>query len=100
MTAKLSPNAALSASAAVLAGLLVVQAGRNADNPAHAEMASTVGGFVLMTTEGQNAELMYVIDNLNENLLVYDVAQQRSIELLRKESLPDMFKAARAATGR
>lgn len=99
MKNKLSVNAALWASAFVLAALLIVQAGRNADNRAAAEMVATTGSYVTMTTEGQNGELLYVIDNLNEKLMVYDVEQQRNLVLQHSVSLPEVFRSMRAGAG-
>ncbi len=99
MSRRLSANAALTASAFVLGAVLIVQAGRNADNQAHAEMTSVTGGYVIMTTQGQNGELLYMIDNVNEKLMVYNVIQQRTLELVRSESLPDVFAAMRTAAG-
>lgn len=96
---RLSVNTALWASAFVLAAVLVVQAGRNADNQVNAEMVSSNGSYVTMTTQGQNGELLYVIDNLNEKLMVYDVEQQRNLIMQNSVSLPEVFRTMRAAAG-
>lgn len=97
---KLSVNAALWASAFVLAALLIVQAGRNADNRAQAEMVATSGSYVAMTTQGQNGDLLYVINNLDEKLMVYNVQQQRNLQLVTSANLPDVFRTMRSASGR
>jgi len=90
---------ALWASAAVLAGLVIVQAGRMADSRAMAEMVTQSGDFTLMTTAAQSEELLYVLDNRNEELTVYRVSNQRDLELLYKDSLPELFTAARLSAG-
>lgn len=94
-------SASLWASAFVLMGLLLLQAGRIHENPAYGDMASRVGGFTIMTTEGGNDEVIVVIDNRNEDLLLYRVRQQRELELLQKLDLDRLFAdARRAASGR
>lgn len=95
---RLSADIALWASAFVLAALLIVQAGRGADNPARAEMTATAGGYTLMTTRTQSGEILYVIDNLTEQFFIYNVEQQRELVLLHKEDLPAMFSNAKSAS--
>jgi hypothetical protein len=80
--------------------MVMVQAARHADNPARADMVADVGDLVMMTAQGQNDELLYMIDNRGEDLFIYEVAQQRSVDLIRKAHLPDLFKAARPAAGK
>jgi hypothetical protein len=96
---RLSIDIALWASAFVIGAMVIVQAGRHADNAARADMVTEVGDLVIMTAQGQNDELLYMIDNRAEDLLIYEVAQQKSLDLIRKEHLPDLFKSARASAG-
>ena len=101
----------LLASALVLLGLVLVQAGRSgplagqsspvAPSAALAEMAVVNGGFAAMTTQGQSSseELLYVLDQRAEQLLVYRVENGRSVVLQRSEDLARVFAQARAAAG-
>lgn len=98
-TPRLAPSASLWASAFVILALLIFQAGRINDNPAHADMVSRVGEYTIMTTDGGNEEVIVVIDNRNEDLLIYKVKQQRELELYQKIALPRMFADARRAAG-
>jgi len=94
-----SGHGALWASAAVLAGLVLVQAGRMRDNAALADMVVQAGEYTLLTTEAQNEELLYVIDVRTEELSIYRIGQQRSLELIYKDVLPELFSAARLSSG-
>lgn len=67
--------------------------------PARAEMVTQTGGFVAMTASGGNEDVLYVIDNRSEQLLVYKVVNQKSLELLQRTALPDLFASAKAAAG-
>lgn len=97
----------LLASALVLAGLVVVQAGRTGGSSpagpaaALAEMAVVGGGYSAMTTQGQSSseELLYVLDQRAERLLVYRVENGRALSLQRSEDLAQVFTQARAAAG-
>lgn len=97
----------LVASALVLGGLLLVQAGRSGDSgpasvsSALAEMVAVGGGFAAMTTQGQSSseELLYVLDQRSERLMVYRVENQREVVLQRTEDLARVFTQARAAAG-
>lgn len=101
----------LLASALVLAGLVLVQAGRSgplagqsspvAPAAALAEMAAVSGGYAAMTTQGQSSseELLYVLDQRAERLMVYRVENQRNVVLQRSEDLARVFAQARAAAG-
>ncbi|MFI4917006.1 MAG: hypothetical protein ACIAS6_10940 [Phycisphaerales bacterium JB060] len=97
----------LLASALVLAGLVIVQAGRTgASSPiapatALAEMAAVGGGYSAMTTQGQSSseELLYVLDQRAERLMVYRVENGRTLVHQRTEDLAQVFAQARAAAG-
>ena len=89
----------LLASAFVVGALLVVQAGRI--EPAYGEMVSQSDEYVIMTTDGGNEELLVVLDKRTEELSVYRVEAQASLELYQKIDLPVVFADARAkAQGR
>jgi len=101
----------LLASALVLLGLVLVQAGRSGTNggqsspvapaTALAEMATIGGGYAAMTTQGQSSseELLYVLDQRAERLMVYRVENQRDVVLQRSEDLARVFAQARGAAG-
>ena len=66
-----------------------------------AEMVSSAGEFTVMTTEGGTDEPLFVIDERQEKLLVYQIEQQRRVQLRSMEDLPKLFRDARArAEGR
>lgn len=85
----------------VAAVQLGVKLGAGSPEPsALAEMATTVGEYKVMTTaSNDNEELLFVLDNRNEQLMVYGVGQPLQLELLARESLGQVFAAARAAAG-
>lgn len=97
----------LLASALVLLGLVLVQAGRSGESSpvspaaAFAEMAATGGTYSAMTTQGQSSseELLYVLDQRAEKLLVYRVENGRALTLQRSEDLAQVFAQAKAAAG-
>lgn len=98
---RLSPNAALGASAFVLAALVILAAGRPWVTPAAADMVVEHGGFVMMTAESGNDEVLLVLDNRAETLSVYRVENQNALEMYRRYDLPEIFTSARAtALGR
>jgi len=101
---RINPSAAaLWASAFVILALVIVQAGRLPANQAHAEMANSGAGYSLVTSDsgfGDDAdpyELLYVIDNRDQVLLVYEVedAQTGQIFLRDGGSLVTLFNNAR-----
>ena len=92
-------SAVLWASAIMLVALVIIQAGKLPENSAHAGQAITEGSYTLMTAKkgrGQDAdpeELLYIIDNRNESLLVYEVPDSRknSMVLVESGSLRNLF---------
>jgi uncharacterized membrane protein len=91
-------EAALWASAFVLAGLVVWRAGAP---EAKAEMVTQVGQYAALTTRAVNAEVLAVVDNASEQVMVYTIEPGNRFELRARESLRDMFAQARArAIGR
>ena len=101
---KINPSAAvLWASAFVIAALVIVQAGRLPGPAARAEMSSSRGDYTLLTARSGRGpdekpyELLYVIDNRDEVLLVYDVeeAQRGVINAVDGGPLVNLFQGAR-----
>ncbi len=94
-----SGAAVLWASAIVIAGLVILQAGRLPQNAAYADQAVSEGGYTLMTTDSGRGsdtapkELLYIIDNRSEVLLVYEVpdARSNSLQLVGGGSLQSLF---------
>jgi lysylphosphatidylglycerol synthetase-like protein (DUF2156 family) len=90
--------------AVIIAALTVVQLGRKSgsspfEQQALAEMVASVGDYSIMTTNGGNEELLFVLDNRNEQLLVYKVDQQKALTLLAREELDNVFTSARSKLG-
>ena len=91
----------------VITALVIMQAGRLAPNPAYAGMATTTtDGFSLVTSSSglgpKDApyDLLYVIDNRQELLYIYNIpnasnASGSRLELLGGGFLPTLFNAAR-----
>ncbi|MEM1330712.1 MAG: hypothetical protein AAGG07_09145 [Planctomycetota bacterium] len=80
---------------ATLVGLMVHERTEPAD--AKAEMAVVTSGYSAMTTRVSNEELMTLIDQPAETLLVYRVVNQRRVDLVSHQRLPELFAAARAS---
>ncbi len=103
MSQRNASSAALWASAFVIGALTIVQAGRLSGSAAHAEMVSTRGGYTLLTTnsglggEADPHELLYVIDNRDQVILVYEIEDAREGRLVLRDggSLRSLFRAAR-----
>lgn len=92
-------------SAVVLGIVAAVQIGDKlgAGSPepvALAEMTAAVGDYNMMTTaSNDNEEQLFVLDNRNEQLMVFGLSQTAGLELQANESLGQVFAAARAAAG-
>lgn len=95
----LNATAPLWASAIVVLALILTQAGRVVGSAAKAEMVHATGGYTIMTADGGTDEVLLVLDNRNEELFVYQVANQRSVDLKERVSLTKLFSDARAAAG-
>ena len=98
-----SSAAALWASAFVIAAMIIVQAGRLPGQTASAEMTATRADYSVMTTNSGRGgdqdpdELLYVIDNRDQVLLVYEIedVRRRQVVLRVGWSLPFQFASAR-----
>ena len=103
MNQRNASSAALWASAFVIGALTIVQAGRLPGPAAHAEMAATRSSYTLLTTDSglggdtDPDELLYVIDNHDQVILVYEVedAHEGRMVLRAGGSLINMFRNAR-----
>ncbi len=89
----------LSATAVIMVGLIAIQSISLPVQNADAAMVSKTGGYTAMTVIGgrtKSAEILLIIDDRNEDLFVYSAEQGRAVELRARESLPELFNAARA----
>lgn len=88
----------LSISAIIMVGLIALQSVGLPVSLAHAGMVSKTGNYTGMTVVGgtRSAEILVVIDDRNEDLLVYNGEQGRIVDLVARESLPVLFTNARA----
>lgn len=105
---------ALWASAFVLAGLVLVQVrlagvAHGAAAPplfggaqsAQAGMVAQAGGYTALTSESGNEDILVMLDSRAEELFIYHVENQSSIQLLERQNVPGLFAEARArAQGR
>jgi len=102
MSRRFSGNA-LTASAFVLGGLVLLQAGRLPENPAIAADSNVKGDFTVLTARSGRGDeitpnqILYVIDSRNETMLVYEVedARRGQITLRSGGALPALFARAR-----
>lgn len=91
--------------AVALSALIVVQLGRTTssalpfEQQALAEMVDSVGDYRIMTTDGGNEEILFVLDNRNEQLMVYKIDQQKALTMLAREELDGVFASARSKLG-
>jgi hypothetical protein len=89
--------AVLWASGAALAALILVQASGLPGNAARAEMVSQAGEFTMLTTDSGTEEVLVVLDNRSEQLLIYRVKSQKTLELMQNVSVARLFESARQA---
>jgi hypothetical protein len=96
-------GAILTASACILGALLIMRAGELPMNQAYAGAANAGSTFSVVTAtsgvgkETRPQELLYVIDNRNEVLYVFEIDDiaQRKVLLRGGGSLPALFRAGR-----
>ncbi len=97
------PAAILWASAAIIAAMIITQAGRLPGHPAYAGMAATTSEFTLVTANGgtggdaQPDELLYVLDSRGETLFIYQMedVKDRRLNLIGGSQLPALFRQGR-----
>lgn len=100
---RIKQSAALSASALVIAALIIVQGSRLlTGEPARADLVTSSGSFTVLTAETTNSnDVLLVLDSRAEELMVYRVESQNNLELYKKYNVPRMMADARARhTGR
>lgn len=95
-TSRLTATASLWASAFVLAAFILAQAGRVAGNQALAEMAADGNEYALVTTQGGNEELLYVLEKRAGRIFVYEARQNDGLNLL---DFADVGEAVTRLTG-
>ena len=91
------------ASAFVIGAVIILQAGRLPERAAHAEVEASLGDYVLLTArtgrgpETRPNEVLYVIDNREQVLMVYELedAQRGSIVVRGGGPLQNLFVNAR-----
>lgn len=83
-------------SAGVLAAMIVVQGSGMFESQAGAEMSTTSGSYSIMTTDGNNDEILVVVDSRQEALMVYRTLNINSLVMLEREELSSLFTRARA----
>ncbi len=88
----------LSITAVSLLALIVLQTVGLPVPKAEAGLVSKTGGYTILTMKGGSgaSDIALVIDDRNEDLLVYSVNSRRAVDLVSRESLPALFTAARA----
>jgi hypothetical protein len=90
-------NAMLWTSAAALTMLILVVGSPLLGSPARAEMVARAGEFTMMTTDSGTEEVLVVLDNRSEQMMVYHVRGQKTVELLQNLSIAKLFESAKAA---
>jgi len=63
---------------------------------ARGEMVSQVGEYTVLTTDGGNEELLLLLDARSEDLLVYRIEKQSTVQLFQRVNLPRVFQDAKA----
>ena len=88
------------ASAAALAGLIVVQLTRiGAPTLVMADLVAQSGDFALLTFSGGNDDVLLVLDQRTESLLMYGVRGQNALEFKGRQDLRELFFDARRVSG-
>ncbi len=94
---RLSGNAVLSATALVLAAVIIALA---AHPYARADVVGQTGNLTALTLTASPQDVLLVLDGRSEELMVYRVENQNSVELHARYSVPRIFADARnRATG-
>ena len=91
------------ATAFLLGGMILTQAGRLPSNAAHAGNANNNGTYTVLTARSGTGDglsthdLLYVIDNRDEVLLVYEIEDARKNTILLRDggSLDTLFRTSR-----
>ncbi len=91
-------NLALTLSALALVVLILTMAGRGASRADAAPLAevSQSGDYTALTCDGGNEDILVVLDGRTEQLFVYKVVNQTSVQLYQREDVARLFGDARA----
>ena len=84
------------ASAAVIAALILSQAGRIQGNAAMAEMAITGSDYAIMTTKGGNEEIFYVVDKRGGKIFAYELINNGGFVLHDVQDIGEIIKRVRS----
>ena len=103
MNRRSTAHAVLWASAFVIGAMIITQAGRLPGFAAYGETVDSQADYTILTArtglgrEVEPSEALFVIDNREQVLLVYEVedAQRQTMFLRAKEYLPALFATAR-----
>lgn len=92
----------LIASAFVLAAVLMMTLEPRLNSVAQADMVIARDNFTLMTAQTRSGEeSLFVLDNSNDRLLVYNLnAGRKTLELVTNMALNDIFSNAGGGRGR
>ena len=91
-------TAALSASAFILAAMVLVQAARLAwplGAEARADLVSRTGDTTTLTVNSGNDDLLVVLDGRGDQLYAYRLQAQTRLELLRSYDVKELFSTGR-----
>lgn len=87
-------NLALTVSAVSLAMLIMTVAGRGVPEAKAAEVSQS-GDYTAMTCDGGNEDVLVVLDGRSEQLFVYKVVNQVSVQLFQREDVGRLFADGR-----
>ncbi len=88
-------NLALTLSALSLVMLILTVAGRGLPEAKAAEVSQS-GDYTALTCDGGNEDVLVVLDGRTEQLFVYKVVNQVSVQLFQREDVGRLFGDARA----
>ncbi len=91
---------ALWASAFILAGLVVMQAGRlGAGSQAQADVVNFAGVTALSATTGDGSSVVLVLDDRTDNVLVYGLENRNRVELYQNLKVSELFAGSQQRQG-
>lgn len=97
LSASASSTAVLWASAFVILAMILLRAGDLRGSMAQGEMVADSGSdYIVMTVDGGSDDVLLVLDQRNEELFIYGVKTQQSVELYQRFKLSRLFRDARA----
>jgi hypothetical protein len=86
------------ASALVIAALIVVQLGKytqGSPNAARADVVTRVQDYTALTFNAGNDDVLLVLDGRGEQLFMYRVKNQNTVEFIDKLMLPEVFETTK-----